>query len=107
MSELLKDAMRRTDTGDHVQDIEMAAYLEQSLPPEDRERLEVHMANCARCGEELAACANVEFEVATPLRPLPDTPTKPARIQRASALPGRSGRGSAWMRDGNQGSTAG
>ena len=39
-------------TGEHLRDLEMAAYLDRRLSEPDRERAEAHLAECAECRRE-------------------------------------------------------
>jgi hypothetical protein len=40
--------------GGHVNEFEVAAYLDRQLQPSDRDRIERHLANCVDCRLELA-----------------------------------------------------
>jgi len=48
----------------------LAAYFERSLDAEETARVEIHLAECARCREEVAALARAEAEA--PAAPVPD-----------------------------------
>jgi len=39
--------------GGHMNEFEVAAYLDRRLPPGDRERVEGHLAGCRECREEV------------------------------------------------------
>jgi hypothetical protein len=40
-------------TGEHMRDVEVAAYLDRRLSGPDRERAEAHLADCAECRREV------------------------------------------------------
>lgn len=41
------------DEGAHLTDIEVAAYIDKKLPPEQRERIEDHLAGCPDCRKQV------------------------------------------------------
>lgn len=56
---------------DHVSDVRLQAYLDDEVPPEERQRIATHLARCPRCAESvrqweavraLVQCARPEEE---------------------------------------------
>lgn len=45
--------------GDHPSASDVAAFVDRLLPDVARERMEAHLADCARCRDELAACTRL------------------------------------------------
>jgi hypothetical protein len=75
----------------HPEDL-LASYVDGDLPAEERERVERHLAGCARCREE----AELARSARSALRALPEVPvpvgvTGPV-LRRAAPGPGRVGR---------------
>lgn len=50
---------------DHLSATDLAAYIDRALSPASRERVEVHLSDCVRCRDELAACARLEATAPT------------------------------------------
>jgi hypothetical protein len=48
-----------TTSEDHVNDSEMALYLDRRLSAEQRDRIEDHLAHCAECREHALAAQNI------------------------------------------------
>ena len=43
----------------HLSAADVAAYIDRAASPTSRERIEMHLAECARCRDELVACARL------------------------------------------------
>lgn len=52
--------------GTHITDLEIAAYLDRRLPPEQLERVEAHLAACPDCRDELLAARGLVRRVQRP-----------------------------------------
>ena len=55
-------------TGEHMRDLEMAAYLDRRLSEPDRERAEAHLAECAECRREFREVRGLLNRSARPRR---------------------------------------
>lgn len=55
-------------TGEHMRDLEMAAYLDRRLSEPDRERVEAHLAECAACRQEFREVSALMSRSARPRR---------------------------------------
>jgi len=44
---------------DHLSAVDVAAFIDRTMPSPARERAETHLADCAQCREEVAACARL------------------------------------------------
>ncbi len=54
--------------GEHMKDVEMAAYVDRRLYGADRERVEAHLADCAECRKELRDVRSILRHAARPRR---------------------------------------
>src|SRR5689334_7111884 len=43
----------------HLSAADVAAFIDRAVSPGSRERIEAHLAECARCRDELVACARL------------------------------------------------
>ena len=87
MSEALRRALAGPH-GPHVEDAQMAAYLDQALPSAEREAVERHLAGCDACAADLVAVSQVLVEaeaVAEVDRPKPQAITPGPTPARASS----------------------
>ena len=55
-------------TGEHMRELEMAAYLDRRLSEPDRERAEAHLAECAECRREFREVRGLLNRSARPRR---------------------------------------
>ena len=58
---------------DHLSAADVAAFIDRTMPSAAREHAETHMANCASCREELAACMRLASTVPVKQRTIPWT----------------------------------
>jgi hypothetical protein len=62
-------ALRVVTTDRHLSAADIAAFIDRSLPLEERADAEIHLSGCDRCREELASCARLTSSApATPER---------------------------------------
>jgi hypothetical protein len=50
-------------TPQHLTPMQIAAFIDRSMPRADRAEAELHLSGCDRCREELAACAQISANV--------------------------------------------
>jgi anti-sigma-K factor RskA len=81
---------------DHVDEL-LGLYALGGLEPDERERVEAHLAGCASCRREAEAMRSVADVVAQSVRPAPPPPAARARVlQRIGAASPRRPVGRGW-----------
>lgn len=59
-------ALSVVTTSEHLSATDIAAFIDRSLPVDQRARAESHLSTCDRCREELASCARLANNVPLP-----------------------------------------
>lgn len=59
-------ALSVVTTSEHLSATDIAAFIDRSLPLDERARAESHLSTCNRCREELASCARLTSNAPSP-----------------------------------------